>query len=153
MLKWVQDWGLMGTIIFELKHSDYTSEWRKARMFLHVDRAFSNTTYGWALDRTPHFLICICILALFLCTGIIAFIGWPVDDVMILLSIECAIEADTVSWKQLCTWMYIHSMDPKFAKMTVWCGISHKHTVYAKYTELLKYKHYEYFIYSIISYL
>lgn len=48
--------------------------------------------------------------------------------------------------------MYIYSMDPKFAKMTVGCGIIDKHTVYAKYTELLKYKHYEYFIYSIMSY-
>jgi hypothetical protein len=48
--------------------------------------------------------------------------------------------------------MYIYSTDPEFAKMTVGCGIIHKHTVYAKYTELLKYKHYEYFIYSSISY-
>jgi hypothetical protein len=36
----------------------------------------------------------------------------------------------------------MYSMDPKFAKMTVGCGIIHKHTVYAEYTELLKYKPY-----------
>jgi hypothetical protein len=65
--------------------------------------------------------------------------------------IECAIAADTVSWNQLCIWMYIYSMDPEFAKMTVGCGVIHKHTVCAKYTELLKYKQYEYFIYSIMS--
>ena len=52
--------------------------------------------------------------------------------------IECAIEADTVSWKQLCIWMYIYPVVPKFAKMAIGCGIIHKHTVYAKYTELLK---------------
>jgi hypothetical protein len=34
--------------------------------------------------------------------------------------------------------MYVYSMDSEFAKMTVGCGISHKHTVYAKYAELLK---------------
>ena len=48
--------------------------------------------------------------------------------------------------------MYIYSMYPDFAKMTVGCGIIHKHTVYAKYTELLTYRHYEYFIYSIMRY-
>jgi hypothetical protein len=31
-------------------------------------------------------------------------------------------------------------MNPKFAEMTVGCGIIQKHTVYAKFTELLKYK-------------
>ena len=49
-------------------------------------------------------------------------------------------------------YIYIYSMDPNFAKITVGCGIIQKHTVYAKYTELLKYRHYEYFIYSIMSY-
>lgn len=45
--------------------------------------------------------------------------------------------------------MSVYSMDPEFAKMAVGCGIIYKHTVYVKYTELLKYKHYGYFFFDI----
>ena len=47
---------------------------------------------------------------------------------------------------------YIHTID--LTKMTVACGVSHKHakyTKYARHTEVLQYKYYTYFIYRIMD--
>jgi hypothetical protein len=155
MLKWVQDWGLVGKIVFWVeafrikqvneRRPDCSCTWTQLCKILLLG--------GLLTKFLLFFFICDSVLALFSCTGFAAFIGWPVDHIMIPLKNRmcywgwyCIMKAVFVFECTYIPWIR------KFAKMTG-CGISHKCTVCIyKYTELLKYKHFKYFIYNIMDY-
>ena len=94
MLKWVQDWGLMSKIIFELKQ---VNEGRPDCSYTWTELCQILLLRGLLTKFLRNFLKRSSVLALFLCTGIIAFIGWPVDDVFILLS------------NRMCSWALYHA--------------------------------------------